>query len=109
MGRICGGVGPNKTNKDAFSIQRVLGVELTPSILKLADLGRQDGAALAVGPVEAPLVRLRIVETKGQAFDMAGRKAIGFELLQLSPAIPDLAGYRSTVKFDPVGRARQWM
>src|ERR1035438_1745388 len=41
MGRIRGGVGPNKPNQDAFSIQHVLGVELTPSILKLADLGRE--------------------------------------------------------------------
>src|ERR1700683_2104147 len=109
MGRIRGGTGPNKTNKDAFSIQRVLGVELTLSIFKLADLGREDWATLSVGPVQAPLVGLGIVETEGQTFDMAGSRAIGFELLQLSPAIPNLTGYGSTVKFDPDGRARQWI
>ena len=61
MGLSRGGVGPNKPNQDAFPVQHVLRVELTPSILKLADLGRVERTTLAIGPVEAPLVGLRIV------------------------------------------------
>jgi len=33
-------------------------------------------------------------------------RAIGFELLQLSPAIPNLSGDGSAVKFDPGSGAR---
>ena len=61
MRRIRGGVRPNKPNKDSLAIQCVLGEELTASILEFADLGREDGATLAVGPIEAPLVGLGIV------------------------------------------------
>ncbi len=61
MGRIRGGVCPNKSNKDSFAIQCVLAEKLTASILELADLGWVDGAVLAVGPIEAPLVGLGIV------------------------------------------------
>jgi hypothetical protein len=46
-----GGVRPDKSNKNAFSIQHVLGVKLASSILELADLGYDHFAILAVGPI----------------------------------------------------------
>jgi hypothetical protein len=54
-------VAPNISNQDAFSIERVLGVKLTTSVLKLTDLRRLHLASLAVGPEQAPLVGLGII------------------------------------------------
>ena len=103
MRRIRCGVRPNKSNQDGFVIQCVLGVKFTDSIPELADLGRDDDAVLAVGPIKSPLVRLRIVGAEGQAFDVAGSRAIGFELLDLGAAVPNFTGNGSAVKFDPRG------
>ena len=102
MGRIRGHVRPNKSNQDNFAVDFVLRVELAASILEFADLRRIQNSDLAVGPIEAPLVSLRIVETQRQAFDVPGNGTIGFELLQLSATIPNLEGDGSTVKFDQV-------
>src|SRR6202044_1911669 len=38
VGCTRGGVGPNKSNKNAFPIQRVLGVKFAPAVLKLSYL-----------------------------------------------------------------------
>src|ERR1700719_225372 len=50
------GVRPNKSNEDRLAIERVLGVKLAAAILKFADLGDNERAVLAVGPIQAPLV-----------------------------------------------------
>jgi hypothetical protein len=81
-----GRVGPDKPNENAFSIQHVLGVKLASSVLELADLRYDHLAVLAVGPIQTPLVRRRIVSAQGQAFDVAGC-AITLELIQIRPPI----------------------
>lgn len=100
MGRIRGHARPNKSHKDAFAIKGILGVELTASVLELAYLGWNHGAILAVGPIEAPLVGLRIVRTQGQTFEVAGW-AIDLDRVQLGAAIPHLEADTSTLKFNP--------
>ena len=81
------------------SEDRILGEELTASILEFADLGWVKDANFAIGPVEAPLVGLRIVETQSQTFDVAGW-AINLDGVKLG-AIPNLVADTGTVKFDP--------
>jgi hypothetical protein len=113
VGRIGRGIGPDESNQSRFAIQCVGAEKLAASVLELADLGWEDGATLAVCPIEAPLLGLRIEETKGETFDVAGNRAIGFELLQLSPAIPTPAGQpvteqslaRTAARFRPPARA----
>ena len=63
---------PNKSNQDGFAINRILGEELPAPIFEFADLGRIKDADLCVRPIQAPLVGLRIIETQGQTFDVAG-------------------------------------
>ena len=70
MRRIRGHVGPNESNKDCFAVNRILSEKLTLSILEFADLGWVKDANLAVGPIEAPLVGLRIVQAQGESFDV---------------------------------------
>jgi hypothetical protein len=72
VGGIGGQVGPIKSNEDSLAIDGVLGEKLTVSILELADLRWIEDANFAVGPIESPLVGLRIVHAQGQAFDVAG-------------------------------------
>src|ERR1700683_2296490 len=106
MGRHRIGFRPDEADIDKFSIQRVLSVELAPAILELADLRRDHGAVLAVRPVQAPLLGLRVVGSQGKSFDAAA-DAVRNDLLQRRPAVPDLPGNGSAVKFDPGGGARQ--
>ena len=79
--------------------------KLPASIVEFADLGRVHDSSLAIGPIEPPLMRLSIVPTERQALDVAGSRALGFELLQLSAAIPNLSGDGGAVKIDPLRRA----
>jgi len=62
VGRIRGQVRPNESNEYSLAINRILGEELTASILEFADLWRVKYADFAVGPIQAPLVRLWIIE-----------------------------------------------
>src|SRR6204780_2750645 len=105
MGRIRRGIRPNKSNKNGFAINRILGEKLAASVLEFADLGRIQDANLPVGPIESPLVGLRIVYAQGKTFDVAGW-AIELDLIQTC-AIPNLAADTSAVKFDPSIGARQ--
>src|SRR4029077_20667568 len=54
---------------------------------ELADLRRNDGAVLAVSPVEAPLVALRIVGAQSETFDVTGC-AIEFDRVEFGAAVP---------------------
>src|ERR1700691_4821744 len=99
MGGIGGQVGPIKSNQDGFAIDCVLGKELTVSVRELADLGWIQNADLAVVPIESPLVRLGIVNTQGQTFDVAGGPN-DFDLINTG-AIVNLTADTGAVKFDP--------
>src|SRR5215467_9030286 len=100
MSGISCDVRPNVANQDSSTVKGLLIEKFTAPILELSYRGLAQDTILAVGPIETPLVRLGIVQTKGQTFDVAGR-AVGFELLELCAAIPHLSGDRSAVKFDP--------
>ena len=68
--RIWSDVRDNKSNIDGSAIECFLVVKLAASILELADRGLAHGPAAAAGKIEAPLVRLRIVEPQVQSFDV---------------------------------------
>ena len=53
-------------------MDRVRCKKLTASIVEFADLGWVHDSSLAIGPIEPPLMRLRIVHTRRQALDVAG-------------------------------------
>ena len=86
------GVQPKKANQNGSAVQRILGVKLAAAVPELPDLGYDQGAVLGIGPIEPPLAGLRMVESEGQTLDVARNRTIGFELFQLSAAIPDFAG-----------------
>src|SRR5713226_6048577 len=90
----------NEPNKGGSAIQCFLVVEFAASILELADCGLAQGAVVAVGKIEAPLVGLWIIETQVQTFEVPFR-AIGLELYQIGAAIPNLSNDGSALKFDP--------
>src|SRR6266568_4528972 len=101
--KMCGSrshVRPDEPNQYRSAIECLLIEKFTASILKFADRRLPQNIILAVGPVQTPLVRLGIVETQGQAFDVAS-SAIGLEFLDFGAAIPDLSGHCSAVKLNP--------
>src|ERR1700683_13761 len=93
VGRILGDLRPDVANEDHSSVIGFLVVELTDSILEFADRRRQaDCAVFPVGPIETPLMRLRVVKTYGNAFDVT-RGAVRFELVEGTAAVPELASF----------------
>src|SRR6185312_10924303 len=88
-------------NEDRPALPHLLIVELAASVFELANHRRPvQGAVLAIRPIDAPLTRLRIVKTKGEAFDVACF-AVGFKFLQVGAATPNLSRNRSAIKFHP--------
>src|SRR5579872_2012588 len=84
------GLRPDESDQNCLSVDNILRIELALSILKLANLRRIKNPVLAVGPVQSPLMGLRIVQAQSQALDVPAC-TIGFELLDLGSAIPELA------------------
>src|SRR5579864_2708433 len=108
MRRARGRVRPDKSNQDGFAINRVLGEKLTPSILEFADLGWVKDAILAIGPIESPLVGLRVVQTQRQTFDVP-RVSIDLDRVQLRAPIPNLVADARTLKLNPASGTCQRM
>ncbi len=108
MGGIRRDVRYDESDKNGPTIQQFLIVELAAPIVELPDRGLGHDAVVAVGKIEAPLIRLRIVETQAQTFEVTGW-AIGLELQQIGAAIPDLADDRRAFHVDPGRRAGQGM
>ena len=107
--RIRGDVRPHKSNIDSSTLPEFLIVKLTASVPELADhrLNRlPQGGILAISPIDAPLMGLRIVNSQRQTLDMTGW-AIGFKLLQVGAPVPDSPGDGSPIKLDPGRRADQ--
>ena len=103
MGGIRGDVRPDESNIDASAFPEFLVIELAAAVLELADHrlnGLAEGGVFAVGPVDAPLAGLRIVDAQGEALDVAGR-AIGFEFLEIGATVPDFSRDRGAVELDP--------
>jgi hypothetical protein len=62
--------GPVELDQDAFVIAHVLRVELAMTRLELSDLRYHDESVPAVGPIEAPLVRLGIEKPHRETLDV---------------------------------------
>ena len=59
------GAGNHESHIDCPAVQRLLAEKLTTSILEFADGRLSRGAGAAIGEIETPLVRFRVVETQG--------------------------------------------
>lgn len=90
----------HETDEDGASVEVFLVVELAASVDESADGRLSQRSAAAVGEVETPLARPRVVEPKVQAFEVAVR-AVGRQLDQIGAAVPDLAHGGDTLVFQP--------
>ncbi len=81
--------GPVVADQDGFTVDEIGGVEIAAAVAECADLGRVEAADAAVGPIEAPLPRRRIVQPQRESFDVAAA-SIEFERVELGAAVPDL-------------------
>src|ERR1700739_3918267 len=103
------GVGPNEAHVDELAVQCVCAVELAASVLELTDLGTGvHGAVFAVGPIDAPLVRLRVVEAQSQSLDM-GAGTIECDLLDHGTSVPHFARDEGAVRLHPRLRSSKGM
>src|SRR5579859_8014665 len=91
-------------HQDAFVVEGILGKELTVTRLELSDLRRGDESILAVGPVEAPLVGLGIVEPQRETLG-APRGTLHVERVELSAAVPERRAVAIPREIDPLSRA----
>ena len=108
VGGIGRDLGPNIAHQNDPAVEGFLVEKFATAVGKLANRRLPERTILAVGPVETPLMGLRIVETEGQTLDVTGR-AGGLELFEPSAAIPDFAGDGRAVKLNPGRRAGQGM
>ena len=100
--RIRSDVRDDKSHEDGTAIKRFLVEKLAASILEFADRRLTQGTVFTVGEIEAPLVRLRVVESQVQTFEMTDR-AIDTSSTKVGSAIPHLADDGSPVILDPGG------
>ena len=100
MRRICDQICPKKSNNDTFPIKYVLRIELAPPVLEFTDLRRVHDSILAIRPIKAPLMRLRIVCAEREPLDVTGR-AIHLDRVEFCAAIPNLVADARALKFGP--------
>src|SRR5260221_13668331 len=93
-------------HEDLPVVKRLLIEELAPPVPELTDDRRGHDSVAAVGPVEVPLLRARVVEAQPRALDVSGR-TVHFELEETGPAVPDSGDFRDSVVLHPGGGARQ--
>jgi hypothetical protein len=97
----------HESNEDAATVERILTKELTASVFEPSVHRRPiQHAFLTVCPRDVPLLRLRVVETERQSFDVTGR-SIDLELSEVGTPVPDLAHDRRAVVVDPCRGARR--
>src|SRR6266516_4563437 len=96
----------DKADDDGSAIKWFLIKKLAATIFEFADRLLAHGATAAARKIEAPLVRLRIVEPQVQTFDVPCR-AIDLEFYQVRAPIPDLPNDGGSFIFDPsIGAAQ---
>src|ERR1700722_2411619 len=95
---------PIEFHQNALVIERVLRVELAMPRRELPYLRRHDESILAVGPVQAPLARLRIEEPQREAHDLP-RRARHIERVELGAATPEWRAITVPREIDPLSRA----
>src|ERR1700756_4265109 len=69
---------------------------------------RVHGAIFAVGPIDIPLVRLRVVEAQRQSLDLAAG-TIEFDLLDDGTSVPHFVRDEDAIKLHPRLRSSQGM
>src|SRR5580698_3379459 len=82
-------VRPHSFDKNRFVLEGVLTEEFSATVLERSDRRRVHNSSFTVDERLTPLMRLRVVEKQRRALPMPFR-SIGFDLLQLSFAFPDL-------------------
>src|SRR5215471_13766833 len=97
---IRGNVGNDEAHQDGAAIQSFLIVELAAAIPEFPDGRHADRPGPAIGEVEAPLVRLRIVKAQVETLEMASW-AIGNQFHEVSATVPHLAHHRHAVVINP--------
>src|SRR5246127_2094972 len=103
------GLGPNEANIDKLVVQCVCAVELAASVLELADLRtRVHGTVFAVGPIDTPLVRLRVVKAQSHSLHVAAG-TVEFDLLDHGTSAPHFARDEGTIKSPPRLRSSKGM
>jgi len=90
----------DKADEDGSAIKWFLIKKLAATIFEFADCRLAHGATAAARKIEAPLVRLRIVEPQVQSFDVASR-TIDLEFNQICAPIPNLPDDAGPLIFDP--------
>jgi hypothetical protein len=90
MGRVGCDIGDDEAHQDGPATEDLLIVKLAASVPELAcGRGEGQGSAGAVGVIQSPLARLRIVKAQGQGLETT-RRPVDFELNEVGPAVPDL-------------------
>src|SRR5215471_12876016 len=109
MRRIARDVGPDIPPDDPLSLEGLLIVELAAAVLPAADRGRPvESALLRVGPVDAPLTRLRVVQADRQTVDVGVRpRAVDVELVHGRAPAQDASGDLGSLELHPFVRAGQ--
>jgi len=108
MAGIGTGLCYHESHKDGPAVQRFLVVEFASAILEFANGGLTEGTVACVREIEAPLVRLRVIESQAQAFKVPLR-AVHLKLHEIGNAAPDLADRRDAIALHPSGGPGQWM
>src|SRR6266404_5687215 len=98
----------DEANQDGAAPERVLAEKLAAPVLELAVHRRAQRTAAAVREVQAPLVRVGVVEAQAQALD-GPLRAVDLELHQIGAAVPNLSHRGRAGMLDPGGGARQGM
>ena len=104
MVRVRTDVCKEMSNQDGFALKRFVVDELATAVFEFADHGRRYRAVVAGGKIEAPTMRLGIVEAQVQFFQVNGWE-VGFEFHQIGAAIPHFPDDNTRFHFDPGRRA----
>ena len=104
VGGVRIGIAPNEADVDELAVQCICAVELAAPALELTDLGTGvHGTVFAVGPVDAPLARFRVIEAESQSLDVAAG-TIEFDLLDHGTSVPHFARDEGAIELDPCVR-----
>ena len=76
-------------------------VKLAATLVESADSGDAEDAAIAGSEADVPLMRLRIVEPKGEELKVAGG-AVGFDGRKVGAAVPDFVRHSGAVHLGPL-------
>src|SRR5580692_3361342 len=108
MTGIRGYLRPNIPNQHHSAINCFLIVKLATPVMKFAYRWHPYGSNFAVREIQAPLVRLRVIQMHIQSFHVT-RRTIRLEFDDIAFSVPDLAHHRSALVFAPGVRASKRM